>query len=197
VCPPPALLESAEELYEPLSDASKSPLLLREMRPIVLASLVEVAANVETRFEGRALELLSLLGRMQSDPLTLPEDAEHGVLVCEALLRGYVVVVELLERCWLFDRELVLRNVKQLIKAVQIAVRQSFLSAPVIDLALKLLWCLLKAGRHEFAVGIPGSVAGQAVDELFAIVRESGHTGMIARAERFERELALCLRRGF
>jgi hypothetical protein len=100
---------------------------------------------------------------MQSDPLTLPEAAEHGVLVCKALLRGYVVVMELLQICWFCDRELVPRNVKQLIEAVQIAVRQSFLSAPVIDLAVKLLWCLPKAGKSEFAVNIPGSVGGQSV----------------------------------
>jgi hypothetical protein len=64
--PTPALLESAAELLELLSDAAKSPLLLREMHPIVLASIVEVGANVETGFEGRALELLSLLGPLQS-----------------------------------------------------------------------------------------------------------------------------------
>jgi hypothetical protein len=97
--PTPALFEPAEELYELLSDAAKLPPLVLEMHPIVLASLVEVAANVETGCEGRALELFSLLGHIQSDPHTLPEEVEHDVLVCEALLRGYVVVVELLERC--------------------------------------------------------------------------------------------------
>jgi hypothetical protein len=191
------ILQFTEELYDILRDAAESPNHPKEMKPIIVNGLIAVTAKVSRKFEERGIELISLLGRMQREPIIQPDDAEYGYLVFEAVLSGYVLVLEILEKSLHFEKDFVMRNIKQFVGAIQLVLRYSFVSVRVMDLALKLIWQLLQVGRYDFAERIPGSELGRTFEELFGIIRESEHPGLLSRLETLNAEIKFCLRRGF
>jgi hypothetical protein len=187
------VLQYTSIFYNRLKDAVESPDWPREMKPILVNALVEVVTKVEDSFDDRFIDLFLLLSRMQGlqIDLAIPEERDFGLLLFEAVLNGYIVALQIpiIER-----KELVIRNVGQILRAVETVMECQLWSMRVFDLFVKMTAELVEVGEVEIC---HKAVANAAFRGLMAMIKESPHEELVAKCEHVAAEIEKRFARGF
>ena len=180
----PFLITLVDKVYDSIVKALENPNIPIYMKPYILDAFISVGAQKRRDYDRVFKDLLIFLGSMQKTKIdtTQKDEVEFGYALYEAVLRGYVLSIEIYS-----EKAEIMTNIPQMLQVIDCIMNDSLISLKIMDRFIKLLHRLVQVCGKDVCARYLNT--RPAVKGLFDIVMESGHERLVENAQTLQSEI--------